>query len=187
MACGSSSRFTSRDGAFIQESTPNSKPNPKVRTTPKTSSKSYDNAIQKQQQTSTNVSSHKCFKCQGYGHIASKCPNCKIVKLVEEEYDEKEIEKDSIVDPEEEDEDVTFGDQGESLIAQRHLSVAHGEEVDDWLRKNIFHIKCTSHGKVCDVIVDGGNFEDVVSTQMVEKLHLKTKTSLQAFMASEGK
>lgn len=39
---------------------------------------------------------------------------------------------------EENDEDITFTDQRESLIVQRNLSVACGEEVDDWLQKNYF-------------------------------------------------
>ncbi|GJV17111.1 RNA-directed DNA polymerase [Tanacetum coccineum] len=35
--------------------------------------------------------------------------------------------------------------------------------------------KCTSHGKVCDIIIDGGNFENVVFSNMVEKLQMKTE------------
>ena len=46
---------------------------------------------------------------------------------------------------------------------------------EDWLRNNIFHTKCNSHGKVCDIIIDGGSFENVVSTQMVDKLNLKVE------------
>lgn len=49
-----------------------------------------------------------------------------------------------------------------------------GEE-DNWLRRNIFHTKCTSHGKICSVIIDGGSFENVVSAIMVDKLCLKTE------------
>lgn len=50
-------------------------------------------------------------------------------------------------------EEVIYADQGESLIAQRSLKVAYVE--DEWLQHNIFHTRCTSHGKVCDVIIDG--------------------------------
>ncbi|GAV56697.1 Asp_protease_2 domain-containing protein, partial [Cephalotus follicularis] len=44
-----------------------------------------------------------------------------------------------------------------------------------WLRNNIFHTKCTSKGKTCNVIIDGGSCENVVSKTMVEKLGLKTE------------
>ena len=64
---------------------------------------------------------------------------------------------------------------------------------DEWLRNNIFHTRCTSHGKVCNVIIDGGTYvedewlrniifhtrctshENVVVATMVEKLKLKTE------------
>lgn len=57
-------------------------------------------------------------------------------------------------------------------------------EEDNWLRNNIFHTRCTSHGKVCDVIIDGGSCENVVATKMVEKLHLKTKEHPQPYKLS---
>ena len=87
------------------------------------------------------------------------------------------MEEDSKADDyndQEEDEEVTYADHGMSLIIQRNLSVAREEEDEDWLRKNVFHTKCTSHGKVCVVIIDSGSFENVVSTVMVDKLGLKT-------------
>lgn len=74
---------------------------------------------------------------------------------------------------EEEVEEVTYGDQGTSLVVQRSLSVVREEEEEDWVRKNEFHTKCTSHGKVCVVIIDSGSFENVVSSYMVDKLGLK--------------
>jgi hypothetical protein len=64
-------------------------------------------------------------------------------------------------------------DQGESLVIRRILNSTYTE--DNWLRNNIFLTKCTSNGKVCNVIIDGGSCENVVSTTMVEKLNLKTE------------
>jgi len=43
---------------------------------------------------------------------------------------------------------------------------------ENWLRKNIFHTRCTTAGKVCDVIIDSGSCENVVSNYMVEKLEM---------------
>ena len=115
-------------------------------------------------QGANNIGSRKCFKRQGYGHIAADCPNRRIVTLVEE----REEEEEELIQGEFEAEDVTFADEGELLVC-RNLSIQR-EEDDEWLRHNIFHTRCTSHGKVCDVIIDGGSFENVISSNMVEKL-----------------
>ncbi|GJU40919.1 reverse transcriptase domain-containing protein [Tanacetum coccineum] len=49
-------------------------------------------------------------------------------------------------------------------LAFRVLNVAVSKSVDDasWLRNNIFRTKCTSKGKLCDMIIDGGSYENVV-------------------------
>ncbi|KAF7112533.1 hypothetical protein RHSIM_RhsimUnG0220300 [Rhododendron simsii] len=66
---------------------------------------------------SSNPSSRRCFKCQGFGHIAADCPNRKVVSLVEEEMEE---EKETTVFSEPEDDDeITYADQGESLVRDR--------------------------------------------------------------------
>ncbi|KAG5539880.1 hypothetical protein RHGRI_020186 [Rhododendron griersonianum] len=110
------------------------KPNPKKETAAGSSNpRSY------------NPSSRRCYKCQGFGHIAADCPNRKMVSLVEEEMEE---EKETTVFSEPEDDDeITYADHGESLVIQRSLNAAHVEE-DSWLRNNIFHTKCTAHGKI---------------------------------------
>ncbi|KAI3425504.1 PUA domain-containing protein [Psidium guajava] len=57
-------------------------------------------------------------------------------------------------------------------------------EAESWLRHNIFHTKCTSGGKLCNVIIDGGSCENVVSTTMVERLGLKTENHSQPYKLS---
>lgn len=55
---------------------------------------------------------------------------------------------------------------------------------DNWLRNNIFHTRCTSLGKVSNVIIDGGSCENVVATTMVEKLNLKMMEHPQPYKLS---
>ena len=117
--------------------------------------------------SNTSNSSRKCFKCHSFGHIASDCPNCNIISLIEEDLEDDEVEP---VD-EESKEDLTYTDQGESLVSRRILKSTYVEE--EWLRNNIFHTKCTSDGKVCNVIIDGGSCENVISTTMVEIFRLQ--------------
>lgn len=87
-------------------SAPNSKSYP-------SSKPSADKGISKgnKKASYSNTSSKKCFKCQGYGHIASEYPNRKVVTLVEED-----VEKDE-ENPEEPvyDEDVVYVDEGKCL------------------------------------------------------------------------
>lgn len=74
-------------------------------------------------------------------------------------------------------------DQGESLAVCRNLSGARVED-DHWLCNNIFHMRCSSHGKVCDVIIDEGSCESFVATKMVEKLNLKMEDHPQPYKLS---
>ncbi|KAK2366851.1 hypothetical protein QL285_080187 [Trifolium repens] len=43
------------------------------------------------------------------------------------------------------------------------------------LRHNIFHPRCTTVEEVCDVIIDSGSCENLVSNYMVDKLELPTQ------------
>ncbi|PKI73972.1 hypothetical protein CRG98_005589 [Punica granatum] len=63
--------------------------------------------------------------CRGFGHIASECPNQKIISLVEEANDEPVYDTYDNEENEVEQEEVTYGDQGEALVVQRILKSAH--------------------------------------------------------------
>ncbi|GKV20583.1 hypothetical protein SLEP1_g30682 [Rubroshorea leprosula] len=121
----------------------------------------------------------KCFKCQGFGHIASDCPNRRVVTIIEGEIHEasedeaKKEQNDETKSPQLE-EELIPADHGESLVVSRSLHATITKD-EDWLRHNIFHTRCTSRGKVCNVIIDSGSCENVVSNYMVEKLGLPVK------------
>ena len=112
------------------------------------------------------------------------CPNRQFVTLVEEGDEPVYDDDDGPVfddNPLFDEEDVTYADTSESLVVRRVLSVATGEEDESWRRHNLFHTKCTSGGKVCDVILDGGSCENVVAKAMVDKLGLKTEDHPQPY------
>ncbi|XP_048135655.1 uncharacterized protein LOC125315249 [Rhodamnia argentea] len=129
----------------------------------------------------------RCFKCRGLGHFAADCPNARIVTLV----DNPTVDEDPVYDEADEGQedvdldrdDIIYADSGESLVVRRILNVAVAKD-ELWLRHNIFHTKCTSGGKVCSMIIDGGSCENVVSTTMVEKLGLKTEDHPQPYKLS---
>jgi hypothetical protein len=91
---------------------------------------------------------------------------------LEDNAEEEQVEEES-------EEELTYADQGESLVIRRLLRSTYAE--DDWLRNNIFHTKYTSNGKVCDVIIDGGSCE-----REAESENRSSFPSLQTLMASKG-
>ncbi|KAI9174512.1 hypothetical protein LWI28_018419 [Acer negundo] len=108
------SKYSSREGFANRGSTSSPKPTAATKTNTKVSTSKGESVVSKQQQqpSPSNINSHRCFKCQGFGHIASECPNCRIVSLVEEENDE-EMEEDLKADKyndQEEDEEMTYAD-----------------------------------------------------------------------------
>ncbi|GKV08696.1 hypothetical protein SLEP1_g20294 [Rubroshorea leprosula] len=110
------------------------------------------------------------------GTQASKTAAKTPAKTEKEEASEDEAEKeqnDEIESPQLEEELIT-ADHGESLVVRRSLHATITKD-EDWLRHNIFHTRCTSQGKVCNVIIGSGSCENVVSNYMVEKLGLLVK------------
>ncbi|PKI37096.1 hypothetical protein CRG98_042530 [Punica granatum] len=133
--------------------------------------------------STSNTTSRQCFKCRGFGHISFECPNQKIVSLVEEDDGESIYDSYPSEENEVDHEEITYGDQGEVLVVQSILRVEHVEG-DKWICHNIFHTQCTSHGKVCRVIIDSGTCENVVSTTMVEKLQLTVEKHPEPYKLS---
>ncbi|XP_056177355.1 uncharacterized protein LOC130140847 [Syzygium oleosum] len=173
-ARGCGSRYRDKEGYSKSGSIPTKNKTAASKSTPKNEGAS----------SSKHPNSIRCFNCQGFGHIASDCPNRKIVFLVEEEHEEDNFEDfPSSNEGLEEGNKVIYGDQGESLILRRVLNAIPSED-GMWLRNNIFHTRCASHGNVCDVIIDGGSCENVMATTMVDKLHLKIEKHPQPYMLS---
>ena len=118
----------------------------------------------------------RCFICQGLGHIASECPNKRVVSLAEYQtsfYELNEEEEEGMeVCLAENVEEVEEGpDEGELLVIRRALSgFATQEDMEQ--RDAIFHTRCTMGGKVCSLIIDGRSCANVASKTMVDKLKL---------------
>ncbi|XP_019435366.1 PREDICTED: uncharacterized protein LOC109341851, partial [Lupinus angustifolius] len=112
----------------------------------------------------------KCFKCLGHGHIASQCPTRRTMVMkngVVESQSETSSSEES-----EEDAHVPDGD----LLMVRRLLGSQVREDEESQRENIFHTRCLVQGNVCSLIIDGGSCANVVSTRLVSKLNLVTRT-----------
>jgi len=121
----------------------------------------------------------RCFKCQGLGHIASECPNRRIISLAEWEVSKEEEEEGEDHALEEDSEEVVEeADEGELLVLRRALNGRKSDQEDQ--RENIFHSRCTILGKVCSLIIDGGSCANVASASMVEKLQLQATADVSS-------
>ncbi|XP_071928112.1 uncharacterized protein [Coffea arabica] len=122
----------------------------------------------------------KCFKCQGFGHIASQCPNQRTMLILpngevisneEEEYEgmpplvEEEIESD---------EELPTNEEIGYLVVQKVLTTRAKEEEIEAQRDNLFYTRCHIKDKVCSIVIDSGSCANVASLLMVERLGLPT-------------
>ncbi|XP_074302274.1 uncharacterized protein LOC141633751 [Silene latifolia] len=121
------------------------------------------NATPKTTAKETNMSKVRCFKCQGFGHYQSTCPNKRVVTLRE------------AVECEEEDELV---EDYEAPIYDTNLVLRTLQvktlPTDSEQRNQLFHTKCRVNDKWCSLIIDGGSCTNAASTEMVSKLGLVT-------------
>ena len=108
---------------FIKNSTSRSPSGAKTTLKPQVKSEVY-----KPQQESTSKL-RQYFKCHGFGHIASKCPNRRVVALVEEdEVEEGDVEGDELrMNLHESDhgdkDELTMLNHETSLFVQRSLKI----------------------------------------------------------------
>jgi hypothetical protein len=119
----------------------------------------------------------KCYRCRQPGHRSNQCPKRGTINLVEPEGDgRREADENEAVYAYEE-EEIIGGDEGEllshSLVVQRLLFTPKREEPSQ--RHKIFRTRCTVNKMVCDIIIDSGSSENIVSKVMVTKLGLQTR------------
>ncbi|XP_070044886.1 uncharacterized protein [Nicotiana tomentosiformis] len=121
-----------------------------------------------------NPNSNRCYKCQGYNHKMSECPNRRTIIFMEEAY-EREESKESCEEEEAECDDEVESDTPNLplYVVRRVLSAQVMEDMNQ--RENLFHGKCKIKDQVCSLIIDGGSCTNVASASMVDKLNLKTQ------------
>jgi hypothetical protein len=103
-----------------------------------------------------------CFTCGKNGHNSFECPK------------KKDIGEAHIIEAQKQDVEAEDAKGGRSLMMCKVL-LTPGKEVEDLAqRTRLFRIACKTKDRVCKVIVDSGSIDNLVSTEMVEKLELET-------------
>ena len=131
----------------------------------------------------TSLAKVRCFKCQGFGHYQSACPNKRVVTLREavdcrDELLEEEkrvgiftIEEEE--ESEEEEEHRYVAPQYDTNLVIRSLQTQKARKVEDQ-RDQLFKTICLIKEKRCSVIIDGGSCTNVAAQELVTKLDLPT-------------
>ena len=116
----------------------------------------------------------KCYRCNEEGHKTNVCPRRRAINLTEL-VDEGEEEEEEICENIQDEGNIIHGDTGERLccVVRRVMFVPRKAEHPQMHK--VFRTRCTIDGKVCDVIIDGGSTDNIISPKVVKKLGLRTE------------
>jgi len=114
-----------------------------------------------------------CYTCGKNGHKVVDCPDRKIDK------GEAHIAKAQKRAAEEEE-----TESGRSLMMQKVLLTLGKEVEDSAQRTRLFRTACKTKDRKCKVIVDSGSRDNLVLTEMVEKLELETNDHPRPYKVS---
>jgi hypothetical protein len=104
-----------------------------------------------------------CFTCGKNGHRSFECPEKK-----------KDIGEDHIAEAQKRDAEAENIEGRRSLAMHKVLLTPEKEVESSTQRTRLFRTTCKTKDSVCKVIVDSGSTDNLVSTEMVEKLEMET-------------
>jgi len=105
--------------------------------------------------------------CHKWGHRSYECPQVEhasqrgtfVTQPEEAEAPPQEVEN--------------VAETGEALVLNKVLLKPTKETAEQTQQKALFRTVCKSHGKCCKLIIDSESTDNLVATEMVEKLGLK--------------
>eukprot|EP00253_Pinus_taeda_P013558 PITA_13558 len=110
---------------------------------------------------------YQCYRCHKWGHRSFECP--KAEQAGQRGAYMAQLEEATA--PPQEAENVP--ETCEALALHKVLLKLVKEVIDQTQQKYLFRTVCKSRGKCCKLIIDSGSTDNLVSTEMVEKLELK--------------
>ncbi|XP_020690236.1 uncharacterized protein LOC110105185 [Dendrobium catenatum] len=123
----------------------------------------------------------KCFRCFQLGHKSNECPTRPQLQLVEG--DNEETEERITADYDENVEELV-PDEGDVVVCILERLLLALRQPTNSQRNAIFRTRCTIGGRVCELLIDNGCTENVVSRSLVQALQLKTTKNPQPYKIS---
>jgi hypothetical protein len=114
-----------------------------------------------------------CFTCRKNGHKSYECLEKK-----------KDVGEAHITEAQRRDVENEDTEAGRSLTVHKVLLTPEKEVEDTAQRTRLFRTTCKAKGWKCKVIVDSGSTDNLISTEMVEKLELETTDHLSPYKFS---
>lgn len=108
----------------------------------------------------------RCYKCGELGHMSWDCPHNKLTSEKNVNVIKAKPRPPRLMEKEEPPK------EGESLLLRRTFLREKPKIGEPTQRKNLFRSTCKSKGKCFKVIIDKGSTDNLVSTEMVDKLRL---------------
>eukprot|EP00253_Pinus_taeda_P011532 PITA_11532 len=110
---------------------------------------------------------YQCYRCHKWGHRSFECPETDSTG----QRGAYVAQPEEVAAPPQEAENAR--ETGEALVLHKVLLKPVDESIEQTQRKALFRTVCKSQGKCCKMIIDSGSTDNLVSTEMVEKLGLK--------------
>ncbi|KAF8012178.1 hypothetical protein BT93_I0341 [Corymbia citriodora subsp. variegata] len=119
------------------------------------------------------MSEVRCYSCGELGHpgkafLVDNDSNENAEDPLEEELNNDEEAANDV--------QIVHADTSELLMVRKIFLTPRDDTRDRWLCTNIFHSACTIMGKVCQLIIDSGCCENIISEVAANKLKLELKT-----------
>jgi hypothetical protein len=116
----------------------------------------------------------RCYACGKTGHMSWECPEKK--KEGGGEAHISEAQRRNV--------EAEGAEDGTSLMLRKVLLKPEAEVEKPVQRNSLFRTTCKTKDRVCKVIIDSGSTDNLVSTEMVEKLELETTAHPKPYKVS---
>ena len=110
-------------------------------------------------------------------HHAFECPQCQ--GRIDKRADSQE--RVAHMDDDAQSSHLEDVERGEVIVNERFLL---NNETKLGQRRSLFHTRCKCKDKCCDVIINGGSINNLVSEEMVSKLKLKREKHVEPYQIS---
>ena len=118
----------------------------------------------------------KFYKCGEVGHRFNECPKRKAMNVVEKDDDTVENE---VYEPDGDDDYEEYEQEEYTCVVRKlMLSPKGGDETQ---RHKLFRTRCIVQRSLCDLIIDSGSQENIISKDVEERQQLETETHLSPY------